>query len=159
MTLYDTAVGMEYHERTLTKGYYRDSCVALLVYSADSIESVTKLLSCIKEVIGYAPEAKKFIIRNKIDLEDQSASEEEVSAQLEGAGYRLSEDFKIFKTSALWKDNQNGIEDLLLEIGRTILEKTSKRPSKVNQFDSFYARRQEPRPEPGPGPEPRPSCC
>lgn len=133
---------MEYHERTLTKDYYRDSDIALLVYSADSIESVTRLVSYIAKVNENAPEANKIIIRNKIDLEDQSVREHEVPAKMKAKGY-ISSSIKHFcKTSALNLED-GGIDDLLLKIGKIILARRKAIDSvptpRTNRFDSFRA--------------------
>ncbi|XP_031565808.1 ras-related protein RABE1c-like [Actinia tenebrosa] len=141
MTLYDSEAGMEYHEKTLTRGYYRNSDVALLVYSADSIDSVTRLVNCITRVNDYAPEATKIVIRNKVDLEDQTVREHEVSAQITDVGYTI----KYFcSTSAL---KPSGIDDLLLKIGKIILKKMREpvpvEPT-INRFDSFRAGQTQP---------------
>lgn len=131
MTLYDSAAGMEYDEKTLTKGYYRDSCIALLVYSADNKESVTRMVNDIAQVKDYAPDADMIVVRNKVDLFDQSVREHEVKAKIAVEGYELSTIKHFLGTSAL---EGTGIKELLLKIGNIIL-----RRQQVSEFADTQA--------------------
>ncbi|XP_020912075.1 ras-related protein Rab-1C [Exaiptasia diaphana] len=131
--LFDTAGMEKWHEKTITRSYYRESRVALIMYSADDMDSVDDLKDYIEDVNRHAPGAKKFLIRNKIDLEDQAVREEEVEAKLNGKGYSFEKNLK-HKISA--KDGGQEIEDLLKEVGIVLL-KQAKSPKETQTISSF----------------------
>lgn len=138
MKLYDTA-NMEWHENTLTRSYYLGSRVALIMYSADDMDSVDKLVLYINEVNLNSPGAKKFLVRNKIDLEDETETvkEEEVDAKLEKAGHFFEPKCK-HKVSA---KTGEGIEDLIKEIGIALIRKAGSTIRK-NEISTFYQNNQ-----------------
>nr|KAG5689832.1 hypothetical protein BaRGS_029310 [Batillaria attramentaria] len=67
LTLWDTA-GVE-RFRTLTRNYYRNTHAALLVFSLDDPTSLFYLPRWEKDVMESAPDAVKFLVGNKGDLD------------------------------------------------------------------------------------------
>jgi GTPase SAR1 family protein len=140
MYLCDTA-GMEsLHKRNLTRSYYLECQVALLVYSADDMDSVDDLKDYVDDVVSHSPGAKKFLVRNKIDLEDQSVIEKDVDEKFKKYGYHFAPEWQ-FKTSASKGD---GIKNLLEEIGKVLLKQG--KSFKTDEKNSFQVYRQKQKP-------------
>lgn len=125
MRLYDTAGMEKWHEKTITRSYYIGSRVALILYSADDMDSVDDLNEYITVVNSHAPRAKKFLIRNKIDIEDQAVMEEEVEGTLKKMGYSFERPVR-HNISA---KNGQGIDDLLKAVGIALLKSCTEHKS------------------------------
>ena len=70
MQIWDTC-GQEVY-RSLITNFYRNSSLAVLVYSIDNYESFENLDLWLKELKTHSnPDAKVFLIGNKVDLEEQ----------------------------------------------------------------------------------------
>ena len=70
LQIWDTC-GQEAY-RSLITSFYRNSSLAILVYSIDNVNSFNNIEAWLNEIKSQAnPETKVFLIGNKIDLEDQ----------------------------------------------------------------------------------------
>ena len=106
--IWDTA-GQERY-RALTKMYYRDATVALLVFDLSNPESFSTLESWRLEIAEHGPKGICLAVAaNKEDLAQGSDAEAVNWAKRHDAIYR--------RTSA--KTN-SGVEDLFLDIGRAL---------------------------------------
>ncbi len=77
MQIWDTC-GQEVY-RSLITSFYRNSSLAVLVYSIDNAESFDNLDLWLKELKTYSsPDAKVFLIGNKADLESKRVIEKEM---------------------------------------------------------------------------------
>lgn len=67
LSIWDTA-GVE-RFRTVTKNYYRGAHACILVFSVDEPGSLQYLTHWVRDADEFCPDAVKFVIANKIDLE------------------------------------------------------------------------------------------
>ena len=146
MTLYDPEHGMNYHNRSLTRSYYTGSIVALLVYSADNIDSINCLGDLVKDIKDNAGQAKLFLIRNKTDLNDPTVTKEEALSKLRERGYDTSIAMTL-DTSAVTGE---GIENLKKKIGKALLE--AEAPERKSSFKVYLPK------SPSSSPKKR-KCC
>ena len=95
MQIWDTC-GQEVY-RSLITSFYRNSSLAVLVYSIDNAESFDNLDLWLKELKTYSsPDAKVFLIGNKADLESKRVIEREM-----GEKYKEDNNLDFFmETSA-----------------------------------------------------------
>ncbi|KAL3860662.1 hypothetical protein ACJMK2_010756 [Sinanodonta woodiana] len=108
--IWDTA-GVEKFQ-SLTRSYYRNTQVVLLVYSVHDCTSLQRLTKWIQDVEQHSPNAMKFLIGNKCDLE-KSVSDQ--SANNFAATYECAD---VFLTSA---KTGEGIDKALVKITRKLL--------------------------------------
>ena len=112
--IWDTA-GQEKF-KSLTKVFYKDASIVILVYDITRKESFEQLKEYwIKEVKEQAP--KKIVIgiaANKIDLYEKEVIDEET-------GRKLAKDIGALFASISAK-NRDGIEELFLEVGNCYLD-------------------------------------
>jgi len=134
MQLHDTA-NTEWHEGTVSRSYYRGSRIALVVYSCEEMDSVDDLTMYIQDVKYHAPNAKLFLIRSKIDLEDQTVQEDEVDAKLRKAGYSFDEPKCKHSVSS---KNGEGVENLLKAVGQVLIKQQHTRQDSTKHHLSSY---------------------
>lgn len=67
--------------RSLTSNYYRNSHAVVFVYAVDDMYSLTVLRNWIEDVNKDATKALKFLVGNKIDLDDEGAIVDDDSAE------------------------------------------------------------------------------
>lgn len=131
---------MEWHEGTVTRSYYLGSRLALIVYSVDDMDSVDDLKTYIHDVLLHAPNAKLFLVRNKIDKEDQTVQENEVEDKLRNAGYHFKPNCK-YSTSAK-KFEGDGIDNLIQAIGQVLIKQSNARQDSTQRsLHSFQRER------------------
>lgn len=95
INVWDTA-GME-RTRSLTSNYYRGSQAIILVYAIDDMYSLTVLRNWIADITKDAQEALKFLVGNKIDLEDEGS---QVDDQLADSFCKNNGIQKLYRVSA-----------------------------------------------------------
>eukprot|EP01100_Stratorugosa_tubuloviscum_P013663 TRINITY_DN699_c0_g3_i1.p1 TRINITY_DN699_c0_g3~~TRINITY_DN699_c0_g3_i1.p1 ORF type:complete len:204 (-),score=86.18 TRINITY_DN699_c0_g3_i1:38-649(-) len=100
--------------RTLTSSYFRNADAVVLVFDVTEQESFNDLESHLSECGRYAPKAEKFLVGNKIDLEDRKITF--AAAQDAASKGKVL----YFETSA--KDN-TGIRQLFEGIARKLVSK------------------------------------
>ena len=104
LQIWDTC-GQEIYKSLITN-FYRESSLAIMIYSIDNKESFQNISNWLKEIKKNSnPNAKIFLIGNKNDLE----KEREVTYE-EGKQYAINHKFcKFFETSAKTGDNTQKI--------------------------------------------------
>ena len=112
--IWDTA-GQEMF-RSITKSYYKNTCVAIIVYDVTNRESFDNLVKWINDIKNIAPNIPKIIIvGNKIDLKKKR----EVSKK-EGELFCNLYNFSFFETSV---KKENSIENIFLKSSNEIYNK------------------------------------
>ena len=114
LQIWDTC-GQEIY-RSLITNYYRNSSLAIMVYAIDSIESFQNIETWLRELrIHSNPDAKVFLIGNKLDLENMR----QVSKIL---AERYSKDNKIdFFLEASAKDGLN-TQKIFIKAAKLLLD-------------------------------------
>ena len=111
LRLWDTAGSEQF--RSVTKGYYSNSCCALIVYDITDVNSFISVKQWIEDCHNFASKNIHLVlVGNKIDLKDQrKVSKEE--------GEELATEFGMdfFESSALSGEN---IDDIFLSICKKI---------------------------------------
>ena len=114
LRLWDTAGSERF--RSVTKGYYSNSCCAIIVYDITDENSFISVKNWIEDCQSYASKNTHLVlIGNKIDLETQRKINKEDGMEL-ATEYGM----EFFETSA--KTGQN-IEDIFIGICRKISKK------------------------------------
>jgi len=114
LRLWDTAGSERF--RSVTKGYYSNSCCALIVYDITNETSFISLKKWIEDCQSYASKNIHLVlVGNKIDLESERTISEN-----DGSELAIEYGMVFFETSA--KSGKN-IEDIFLEICKTISKK------------------------------------
>ncbi|KAK3581083.1 hypothetical protein CHS0354_033871 [Potamilus streckersoni] len=108
--IWDTS-GVEKFQ-SLTRSYYRNTQVVLLVYSVQDSTSLQLLTRWIKDADDHAPNAMRFLIGNKCDLE-KSLSDQSVNNFA-----AMHECVNVFSTSA---KTGEGIDRALVKITEKLL--------------------------------------
>lgn len=112
MQIWDTC-GQEVY-RALITNFYRNSSLAVLVYSIDNYESFENLDLWLKELKTFSsPDAKIFLVGNKNDLE----SKRKVSTE-QGYGYKLEHNLDgFFEASAKTGFN---VQNIFIEAAKVL---------------------------------------
>lgn len=111
LQVWDTA-GVERY-RTLTRNYYRNTHASFLVYSVDNPSTLHYLSKWIQDIHDSAPNAMRFLIGNKIDLERLVSDE---SVQDFAAAHDCDSAFYVSAKTG------HGLDDVLLKMGEKLLE-------------------------------------
>ncbi|XP_023216847.1 GTP-binding protein YPT1-like [Centruroides sculpturatus] len=125
LVLWDT-VGTE-RFRTLTRNYFRNSHVCLLIYSVSDPDSLLGLAQWLQDANNYAESALKVLVGNKCDL-PSSVDEQKLT---EFAHYHNCD--IVFQVSA---KTGEGIHELFHIISQKLLEKENKRHINQRLFDN-----------------------
>ena len=148
LQIWDTC-GQEIY-RSLVTNFYRNSSLAIMVYSIDSSESFRDLDLWIKELkMNNSPDTKLILVGNKLDLKENREVQYE-------EGKKFSENFgflDFFETSA--KSGEN-IKEMFIEAAIVLYEEQKKflddnpnssfstfRPSNVNILNKSKSRRKK----------------
>jgi len=123
LQIWDTC-GQEIY-RSLITNFYRNSSLAIMVYSIDNVESFENIDTWLKEIKTHSnPDVKIFLIGNKNDLEDKrkvNKEQGEKFKQVNGLDYHIEASAKtgfnaknvfIESAKALYKDYLNYKEKL-----------------------------------------------
>ena len=112
--IWDTA-GQECF-KSISRGYYKSSVCALIVYDITDRESFNDVGTWVEECRNNSPKTVTMIlVGNKSDLDDKRAISTE-----EGEEFAKRFDMKFYETSAF---NGSNIEKLFLESSENIIEK------------------------------------
>lgn len=126
---------MEVHQ-SLSRPHYHGSAIILLVYSVDDMDSLDQLEYYYKECERHAPGAPRLLIRNKIDLTEESSDfcvpldeEKKLSKEKFKFAYK-----KSIKTSAA---TGQGMDTLKKAIGKILLKHSLPQQNETsNPFDN-----------------------
>lgn len=111
--------------RTLTSSYYRNADAIVVVYDVTDSESFEDVEGHITEGSRYSQRSQKFLVGNKMDLQDQRAVPTNDGKMLAS---RFGVDF--FETSALSGQN---VDELFQYITQSLIENGANGPSKKAQ--------------------------
>ncbi len=111
LQIWDTC-GQEIYKSVISS-FYRNSSLSILVYSIDSLVSFNNLDSWLKELKSQiGPEAKLFLIGNKIDLPERQVQKEKATE------YYKNNDFDYFnETSA---KNGTNVQEIFIEAAKIL---------------------------------------
>ena len=124
LQIWDTC-GQEVY-RSLISGFYRNSSLAILVYSIDSMKSFKNLEIWVNEIkVNSNPNVKVFLIGNKKDLEDKR----EVSNSKAKQFYKEHKLNMFFETSAKTGFNS---QKIFVEAANILLEESKN----INNYNS-----------------------
>ena len=124
LQIWDTG-GQEAY-RSLITNFYRNSSLAILVYSIDNKESFISLNDWVKQIKTYSsPDIKIFIIGNKNDLDN----ERKISYEEGERFYKINGFNKFFETSA--KSGFN-TKEMFIEAGKMLYDNYIKINKKGN---------------------------
>jgi Ras-related protein Rab-1A len=116
LTLFDTAGAEQY--RATNSIYYRDARCAVFVFDVSSEQSLAQLETFVPAVDDKCPDAIRFLVANKSDLEkrfdDFERKIQQMAATINAA--------VSMQTSALTSE---GIPELFLEIATRLIHRTS----------------------------------
>jgi len=126
--VWDTA-GME-RTRSLTSNYYRGSQAVILVYAIDDMYSLTVLRNWIEDITKDAQEALKFLVGNKIDLEDEGS---QVDDQLAESFCKNNGIKKLYRVSA---KTGAGVKEMFDDVVKMLI---SNMESTIIRHDSAFA--------------------
>ena len=105
LRLWDTAGSEKF--RSITKGYYSNTCCALIVYDITNQNSFDSVKHWIEDVKNYADKDTHLVlVGNKIDLKDQRKISKE-----DGQNLATQNGMDFYESSALTGENINNIFD------------------------------------------------
>ncbi|XP_011425085.2 ras-related protein RabC [Magallana gigas] len=110
-SIWDTAGAERF--KTITRNYYRNTHAVLLVYSCDDPSSLHYLAQWAEDCSQYAPNALKFLIGNKSDLENLIPSE---------SVDNFSAAFECEYTYLFSAKTGNGVEESFERIGERLMD-------------------------------------
>ncbi|XP_019533258.3 uncharacterized protein LOC109404774 [Aedes albopictus] len=124
LQLWDTG-GME-RVASVTSSYYKFAEAALLVFALDNPASFHSLSQHMLDVVTYAENAKIFLVGNKVDVEQSSGGEPEVSdADMESFCEQCHSLISAtYKTSC---KTGEGLEDMFQDIANSLVESNRSR--------------------------------
>ena len=103
LRLWDTAGSEKF--RSITKGYYSNTCCALIVYDITNQNSFDSVKHWIEDVKNYADKDTHLVlVGNKIDLKDQRKISKE-----DGQNLATQNGMDFYESSALTGENINNI--------------------------------------------------
>ena len=103
LRLWDTAGSEKF--RSITKGYYSNTCCALIVYDITNQNSFDSVKQWIEDVKNYADKDTHLVlVGNKIDLKDQRKISKE-----DGQNLATQNGMDFYESSALTGENINDI--------------------------------------------------
>ena len=103
LRLWDTAGSEKF--RSITKGYYSNTCCALIVYDITNQNSFDSVKKWIEDVKNYADKDTHLVlVGNKIDLKDQRKISKE-----DGQNLATQNGMDFYESSALTGENINNI--------------------------------------------------
>ena len=103
LRLWDTAGSEKF--RSITKGYYSNTCCALIVYDITNQNSFDSVKQWIEDVKNYADKDTHLVlVGNKIDLKDQRKISKE-----DGQNLATQNGMDFYESSALTGENINNI--------------------------------------------------
>ena len=103
LRLWDTAGSEKF--RSITKGYYSNTCCALIVYDITNQNSFDSVKHWIEDVKNYAhKDTHLVLVGNKIDLKDQRKISKE-----DGQNLATQNGMDFYESSALTGENINNI--------------------------------------------------
>ena len=130
LQIWDTC-GQEVY-RSLIGSFYRNSSLALIVYSIDNENSFKNVDSWLNELKTKGnPEIITFLVGNKADLEDKRVISKEMLND-------LCESHKIkyfLETSAKTGFN---VQNIFIEAAKVLFEQHEKFKDRISRIDSFY---------------------
>lgn len=110
LSIWDTA-GVE-RFRTVTKNYYRGAHACVLLFSVDEPGTLQYLTHWVRDADEFCPDALKFVIANKIDLEPIVNKD---SVEMFASSHNCS---KAFQVSA---KTGEGIKEAFTQISKELL--------------------------------------
>lgn len=132
LQIWDTC-GMEIY-RSLITNFYRNSALAIVMYSVDNSKSFENTSLWLKELKSYSnPDIQVFLIGNKVDLEDKRQVAKEIAQQ-----FTKDQNVNMFLESSA-KSGFNA-QKVFIEAGKLLymnyLNYSSKRNSRSSSIDS-----------------------
>lgn len=118
LRLYDTG-GLE-RIGSIGNSYYKSAEAALLVFARNNIDSFNCLTQHLLEVLSFGENAKLYLVSNKVDINDQEVSDDDIRTFIEQ--FPNIEDH--FEVSC--KTNQPSVDDMFCKIAHRIANSTSK---------------------------------
>lgn len=111
---------------SVTSSYYKFAEAALLVFALDNPASFHSLSQHMLDVVTYAENAKIFLVGNKVDVEQSSGGEPEVSdADMESFCEQCHSLISAtFKTSC---KTGEGLEEMFQDIANSLVESNRSR--------------------------------
>lgn len=118
LRLYDTG-GLE-RIGSIGNSYYKSAEAALLVFARNNIDSFNCLTQHLLEVLSFGENAKLYLVSNKVDLNDQEVSDDDIRTFMEQ--FPIIEDH--FQVSC--RTNQPSVDDMFCKIAQKVANSTSK---------------------------------
>lgn len=119
LRLYDTG-GLE-RIGSIGNSYYKSAEAALLVFARNNIDSFNCLTQHLLEVLSFGENAKLYLVSNKVDIDDQEVSSEDIRT--------FMEQFPIieghFEVSC--KTNQPSVDEMFCTIAHKLVISTTNR--------------------------------
>jgi Ras-related protein Rab-6A len=116
LRLYDTG-GLE-RIGSIGNSYYKSAEAALLVFARNNIDSFNCLTQHLLEVLSFGENAKLYLVSNKVDINDQEVSEEDVRTFMDQ--FPIIEDY--FQVSC--KTNRPSVDDMFCRLAQKIANST-----------------------------------
>lgn len=126
LRLFDTG-GLE-RIGSISNSYYKFSEAVLLVFARNNIDSFNCLTQHLLEVLSLAENAKLYLVSNKVDINDQEVSNEDIRLFMEQFP-NIEEHFQIS-----CKTNEPSVDEMFCKIAHRIANSTTNR---AHRFDSI----------------------
>jgi small GTP-binding protein len=112
LRLYDTG-GLE-RIGSIGNSYYKSSEAALLVFARNNVDSFNCLTQHLLEVLSFGETAKLYLVSNKVDINDQEVSDEDVRTFMDQ--FPIIEDY--FQVSC--KTNEPSVDEMFCTLAQKI---------------------------------------
>lgn len=140
LRLYDTG-GLE-RIGSIGNSYYKSSQAALLVFARNNVDSFNCLTQHLLEVLSFGENAKLYLVSNKVDINDEEVSDEDVRTFMDQ--FPIIEDY--FQVSC--KTNRPSVDDMFHQLAQKIASSTRL----TRRLDTFKLTH-----SPSPGPDDGPT--
>jgi len=120
--------------RTLTSSYYRNADAIIIVYDVANQESFDDVDGHIVEGCRYSQRSEKFLVGNKIDLEDQRVITTE-------QGKELADKHSIYFTETSAKSGE-GLEELFNVVAKRLMGQAQLNPETTGTIDLIQGKKQ-----------------